>query len=76
MKFYKFLPRFIQIFVVLVVLPRVANFVGLLGAPSAGFNIHELIRFPFAAHWVLGRTQLLTFRTKLRRQSMKRSLIP
>jgi hypothetical protein len=54
----------------------VANFVGLLGAPSAGFNIHELIRFPFAAHWVLGRTQLLTFRTKLRRQSMKRSLIP
>ena len=54
MKFYKFLLRFIQIFVVLVVLPRVANFVGLLGSPSAGFNIHDLIRFAFAATLGLG----------------------
>lgn len=54
MKFYRFLLRFIQIFVVLVVLPRVASFVGNLGNNQAGFDLHDLIRFAFAASLGLG----------------------
>ena len=54
MKFYRFLLRFIQIFVVLVVLPRVADFVGNLGYNQAGFDLHDLIRFAFAATLGLG----------------------
>ncbi len=54
MKFYKFLLRFIQIFVVLVVLPRVASFVGLLGNNQTGLDFHDLIRFAFAATLGLG----------------------
>ena len=54
MKLYKFLLRFIQIFVVLVVLPRVASFVGLLGNNVAGPDFHDLIRFAFAATLGLG----------------------
>lgn len=51
MKFYKRLLKFIPIFVVLVVLPRVADFVGKM-SPEGG--IHTLIRFAFAASLGLG----------------------
>jgi len=53
-KFYKGLLHFIQIFVVLVVLPRVADFVGYLGNSQQGFDFHDLIRFAFAATLGLG----------------------
>ena len=53
MLFYKRLLKFIQIFVVLVVLPRVASFLGLLGG-GPGFDIHDLIRWAFAATLGLG----------------------
>ena len=54
MKFYKWLLRFVQLAVVLVVLPRVASFVGLLGYNNEGFDIHDLIRFSFAGLLGLG----------------------
>ena len=54
MKFYKFLLRFIPIFIVLVVLPRVASFVGLIGNNAPGFDLHDIIRFAFAASLGLG----------------------
>jgi len=54
MKFYKGLLHFIQIFVVLVVLPRVADFVGQLGPVNVGLDFHDLIRFAFAATLGLG----------------------
>lgn len=54
MKFYKSLLKFIQIFIVLVVLPRVASFVGLLGHNEAGFDLHDVIRFAFAITLGLG----------------------
>lgn len=54
MAFYKQLLRFIQIFVVLVVLPRVASFLALLGGNPDGFDIHDLIRIAFAASLGLG----------------------
>jgi hypothetical protein len=53
MRFYRWLLRFIQILVVLVVLPRVASFLGLLTADT-GFSIHTIIRFAFAATLGLG----------------------
>ncbi len=52
MQFYKGLLHFIQIFVVLVVLPRVADFVSQLG--PADSTLHNLIRFAFAATLGLG----------------------
>lgn len=54
MKFYKALLKFIQIFVVCVVLQRVASFVGLLGNNPAELDFHDLIRFAFAASLGLG----------------------
>lgn len=54
MKFYKGLLKFIQIAVILVVLPRVADFVGQLGPQEAGFDIHDLIRVAFALTLGLG----------------------
>jgi len=53
MRFYRWLLRFIQILVVLVVLPRVASFLGLLTADT-GFGVHTIIRFAFAATLGLG----------------------
>jgi len=53
MRFYRWLLRFIQILVVLVVLPRVASFLGLLTADT-GFGVHTVIRFAFAATLGLG----------------------
>jgi hypothetical protein len=53
-KFYRNLLRFIQIFVVLVVLPRVADFVGQLGPNSVGLDFHDVIRYAFAATLGLG----------------------
>lgn len=54
MKFYKWLLRFVQLAVVLVVLPRVASFVALLGYNETGFDIHDLIRYSFAGLLGLG----------------------
>jgi hypothetical protein len=54
MQFYKGLLRFIQLFVVLVVLPRVANFLALLGGNPNGFDLHDIIRYAFAATLGLG----------------------
>jgi hypothetical protein len=51
MKFYKKLLKFIPIFVVLVVLPRVADFVGHMSPPGI---VPTLIRFAFAASLGLG----------------------
>lgn len=53
MSFYKGLLRFVQLGVVLVVLPRVASFLALLGG-EPGFDIHDLIRVAFAATLGLG----------------------
>lgn len=53
MSFYKGLLRFVQLGVVLVVLPRVASFLALLGGEE-GFDIHDLIRVAFAAVLGLG----------------------
>jgi hypothetical protein len=53
-KFYRNLLRFIQIFVVLVVLPRVADFVGQLGPNAVGLDFHDVIRYAFAATLGLG----------------------
>jgi len=48
LNFYRYLLRFVQIFVVLVVLPRVASFLGLLGNTQGQLDIHDLIRWSFA----------------------------
>lgn len=53
MPFYKFLLRFVQVAVVLIVLPRVASFIALLGGQE-GFDIHDVIRWSFAAALGLG----------------------
>jgi hypothetical protein len=54
MSLYRGLLKFIQIFVVLVVLPRVASFLAQLGGNPNGFDIHDVIRFAFAATLGLG----------------------
>ena len=51
MKFYKILLKLIQIAVVLVVLPRVSEFVGQLGPPTP---MHDVIRVAFALTLGLG----------------------
>jgi len=48
LNFYRYLLRFVQISVVLVVLPRVASFLGLLGNTPGQLDIHDLIRWSFA----------------------------
>jgi hypothetical protein len=53
-KLYKRLMRFIQIAVILVVLPRVASFVTELSPHSPGLDIHDIIAWAFAATLGLG----------------------
>lgn len=54
MRMYKGLLRFVQISIVLVVLPRVASFVANLGVGDAGFDIHDVIAVAFAGSLGLG----------------------
>lgn len=54
MKLFKRLLRLIPVLVVLVVLPRVASFVGNLGPIEPGLDLHDVIRFAFAASLGLG----------------------
>lgn len=54
MSIYKSLLKFVPIFVVLVVLPRVASFLALLGNSPGELDMHDLIRWAFAAALGLG----------------------
>lgn len=54
MRMYRSLLRFVQIAIVLVVLPRVASFVSNLGVGEVGFDLHDVISVAFAAVLGLG----------------------
>lgn len=48
MTFYRRLLKIVQIFVILVVLPRVASFLALLGGQPGQLDAHDIIRWAFA----------------------------
>lgn len=51
---YRILLRLVQVFIVAVVMPRVASFVSTLGPDSDKFEVHDFVGFFFALTLVLG----------------------